>query len=57
MNRDELARHLYIHAHDPQGATQSWRDAGAREWDAGWVKPEDVEDCYRRADKILEGGS
>lgn len=53
MTRDELARHLYIHAHDDQGAPDSWRRAGAEEWDAGNIKPEDRDDCYRQADEIL----
>ena len=45
----DLARDLHIHIHD-DGAPQTWRDAGAREWDSGQAKPEDVADCYDRAD-------
>lgn len=53
LNRDELARHLYIHAHDGDGAPQSWQDAGAQEWDAGLVTDDDVADCYAHADQQL----
>lgn len=55
MTRDELARHLYIHAHDDRGAPDSWRRAGAEEWDSGDIKSEDRDDCYRQADNILAG--
>lgn len=56
MNRDELARHLYIHAHDEQGAPQRWQEAGAVEWDEGMVTDDDVKDCYARADKLIAKG-
>lgn len=56
MNRDELARHVYIHAHDADGAPQQWRDAGAEEWDAGEAKPEGVADCYEQADRMIRDG-
>jgi hypothetical protein len=56
VNRDQLARHLYIHAHDDDGAPQSWRDAGAEEWDTGQAKPQDVADCYARADQMIANG-
>lgn len=54
-SRDELARRLYVE--DPCGdgtpLTTEERKAGVEEWDAGWVKPEDIADCFRRADEIL----
>lgn len=50
MNRDELARRLYIHA---PGATREWREAGAIEWDEGLATDDDVRDCYARADQQL----
>lgn len=56
MTRDELARHLYIHAHDDEGVSASWQDAGAEEWDAGDIKPEDRADCYARADQMIAEG-
>jgi hypothetical protein len=56
VNRDELARHLYIHENDEDGAPQSWRDAGAQEWDAGQATPDDVQNCYERADRLIENG-
>ena len=56
MTRDELARHLYIHAHDGDGAPQSWQDAGAQEWDGGLAKPEDVADFYAQADRMIANG-
>ncbi len=55
MTRDELARHLYVHAHDDRGAPDSWRRAGAEEWDAGDIRPEDRGESYRMADEILAG--
>jgi len=54
-DRDALARHLYIHAHDNEGATDAWRDAGAVEWDSGDISEEDRIDCYAQADRILAG--
>lgn len=55
MTRDELARHLYIHAHD--GTPQSYLDAGApAEWDLGLVTDDDVADCYARADRMIADG-
>jgi hypothetical protein len=56
MNRDELARHLYIHAHDADGADEQWQDLGAEEWDAGLVTDDDVAGCYTRADELLATG-
>jgi hypothetical protein len=53
MGRSQLARHLYIHAHDNEGAPESWQRAGAEEWDSGGVNEKDIDDCYRRADEIL----
>lgn len=53
MTRDELARHLYIHGDDKDGAAESWRDAGAQEWDAGLVTDDDVQRCYAEADAQL----
>ncbi len=55
MTRDQLARHLYVHAHDGQGAPDSWRRAGEEEWDSGDVNAVDRASCYRRADAILAG--
>jgi hypothetical protein len=55
MGRDELARHLYIHAHDEEDVPDSWRAAGAEEWDAKQATPDDVADCYAQADWILAG--
>ncbi|HEY6117238.1 MAG TPA: hypothetical protein VI172_14900 [Candidatus Dormibacteraeota bacterium] len=52
-DRDKLARHLYIHAHDHEGATQHWRDLGAQEWDAGLASDDDVTASYADADRIL----
>lgn len=46
MTRDELGRHLYIHAHDADVAPKSWQDSGT-------AKPEDVEDYYARAGRQL----
>ena len=53
--RDALARHLYVHVPDgPDVAlTVTEQRAGAQEWDTGQAKPDDVADCYRRADRIL----
>jgi len=56
VNRDELARHLYIHAHDADGANDQWRDMGAEEWDLGLVTDDDVADCYARADEMIANG-
>ena len=56
MTCDELARHLYIHAHDADGASKSWQEAGAQEWDAGWASADDVADCYARADQMIAEG-
>lgn len=56
MTRDDLARHLYIHAHDDQGAPKARQDAGAKEWDAGWASAKDVADCYARADRMIANG-
>jgi hypothetical protein len=54
-DRDALARHLYVV--EPEGPevplTGAEQDAGAEEWDTGQTKPEDVAECYERADKIL----
>lgn len=54
-DRDALARHLYIY--EPLGPevplTVGEQKAGAEEWDAGDIKPEDSADCYDRADSIL----
>lgn len=55
-DRDALARHLYIHAHDDEGATQRWRDAGAQEWDAGKVTPDDLAAFYEQADRMIDQG-
>lgn len=58
MTRDELARHIYVV--EPLGPevtlTQPEQDAGAEEWDAGDVKPEDRTDCYARADQMIAEG-
>jgi hypothetical protein len=55
VNRDELARHLYVV--DPMGPevalTAAEQNAGEQEWDNGQAKPEDVADCYARADEII----
>ena len=56
MNRDELARHLYIHAHDEWGAPKRWQDAGAVEWGEGMVTDDDRDDCYARADQMIRDG-
>jgi hypothetical protein len=56
-DRDELARHLYVF--EPDGPTVSLTvseaEAGAQEWGEGMAKRADVEECYRRADRILAG--
>lgn len=55
MTRDELARHLYVV--EPLGPdvplTYAEQAAGAEEWDTGQAKPEDVKDCYARADQQI----
>ncbi len=52
MNRDELARHLYIGVSVSQEVLQ----ARATEWDEGMVTDEDRADCYARADQQLADG-
>lgn len=56
-DRDELARHLYVFEPDGPNVTLSVAEseAGAEEWDKGLTKHSDVEECYRRADRILAG--
>lgn len=61
MTRDELARHLYIHSHDVEGAPppwtlQQWQEQGRRDWDDGSVKPGDVEAFYAYADRMIANG-
>lgn len=62
MNRDELARHLYIHSLDTnpaasyRSAQMAVQKASADEWDRGWVTDEDRADCYARADQQLAEG-
>lgn len=60
MNRDELARHLYIHSHDeaeiPAAHTLAeWQELGARVWDDGDAGIYSYERCYAEADAILSG--
>lgn len=57
MTRDQLARHVYIHAHDADGADDAWRAAGAEEWDTGQVEAKDVHDAYAEADRVIEKGA
>jgi hypothetical protein len=58
VNRDQLARHLYVV--EPMGPdvplTYAEQSAGAEEWDTGQAKPEDVADCYARADQMILDG-
>ncbi len=58
MNRDELARHLYVtEPYGPEvGLTVAEQNAGAEEWDAGLVTDDDVADCYARADRMIASG-
>jgi hypothetical protein len=53
MTRDELARHLYIHAFDHAGSTQAHRDVWAQEWDSGLVSGDAVAYFSAQADKQL----
>lgn len=53
MNRDEFARHLYIHFHDEDGGGAVMQRCGATEWDQGMVTGEDRDDCYAQADRQL----
>ena len=53
FGRNDLARHLYIHGHDEDGATPQWRDRFAAAWDTGKVTPEDRAAFYADADRLL----
>lgn len=57
MNRDELARHLYIHGHGAPRLFDQWdRDFAQRVWDDNEALVPDVDDCYARADRMIADG-
>lgn len=59
MDRDELARHLYISTPDPLGPDPmpQWeQNELARRWDNGGAVPGYAADCYARADQLLTEG-
>lgn len=53
MNRDELARHLYINDPADPEATQKMRESFATEWDEGMASDADRADCYAKADQMI----
>lgn len=61
MNRDELARYLYVHAHDDDTSLDHRQAASLRlsrgtEWDEGMVTCSDRDDYYARADQMIREG-
>ncbi len=56
MDRDELARHLYVHFHDQDGGGAVMQRCGAEEWDTGQAKAEDRAQCYAMADQLIAEG-
>lgn len=61
MNRDELARRLYIRGYGeadrPQSRTVAeWQELGARVWDNGDCGSYSYERCYADADRMIANG-
>lgn len=57
MNRDELARHLYISGCGAAHPFDQWdRDFAGRVWDDNEALVPDVDDCYDLADRMIANG-
>lgn len=57
MNRDELARHLYVNGYGGHLPWDQWdRDLAAKVWDDGEALASDVGDCLDRAEELIANG-